>query len=150
MLVGHVGQDPEVKQLDGGRTLATFSLATSRKHKDTKTGEMKTDTQWHNMEAWGKNAETISQYVKKGQLLETLGEIRYGKYEAKDGTTRHTTNIMVKEFTMLGSKPEPKSEEPAAAESVREYKETAAPAAKAQATVSASGADIVDNDDLPF
>lgn len=150
ILFGSVGSDPEVKQLEGGRTLTKFSLATNRSFKDKKTGEKRTDTMWHNIEAWGPMAETMGKWIKKGQALYIRGEIRYGKYE-KDGITRYTTNIMANDFTMIGGKPEGKSngaESAPAEDSVRDYKTSSASAEPAVASV--TGASIMDDEDLPF
>lgn len=153
LLVGQVGQDPEKKELNGGKVLVKLNLATNRTYKDKSTGERKTETQWHRIEAWDALAETIATWVKKGQLLYVRGELRYGKYE-KDGVTHYTTTIMAKDFNMLGGKSEKSAgSTEGAAESVRDYKNTSANEPESVGTVSASSKDVMSNDDtddLPF
>ena len=150
ILVGQVGQDPEKKELNGGKVLVKFSLATNRTYKDKTTGEKKTETQWHRIEAWNALAETIATWVKKGQQLYIRGELRYGKYE-KDGVTHYTTTIMAEDFTMLGGRPDKAASNEGTADSVRDYKTGSVPA-ETVATVSASSKDVMhdDSDDLPF
>lgn len=67
-LIGNIGQNPEVKELNGGNKLAKFSLATNETYRN-KAGEKVTDTQWHNLTAWGKTAEIVEKYVKKGSEI---------------------------------------------------------------------------------
>ena len=105
-LIGRTGKDPEVKEVNG-TTVAKFSLATSENWKD-KDGNKKEATEWHNIVIWGKLCDVVRKYVKKGDLLYVEGKIRTDKYE-KDGVTRYTTNIVVDQLTMLGSKSEEKN-----------------------------------------
>lgn len=153
ILVGRVGQDPERKEMNGGKVLVKFSFATDRKFKDKSTGERRTETQWHRIEAWDALAETMSTWVKKGQSLYIRGGIHYGKYE-KDGVTHYTTSIVARDFQMLGGKSENGSNTSDAAESVRDYKSNSEPEMASAGTVSASSKDVVggndDVDDLPF
>jgi single-strand DNA-binding protein len=109
ILLGRIGKDPEVRNLDNGQTVASFSLATSESYKDKATGEKKEITEWSNIVFWGKQAETIQKYVHKGDLLYVEGKLRTRSWE-KDGVTRYTTEIIGNNFTMLGSKSQ---EEPA-------------------------------------
>ena len=95
-LVGRVGQDPECKVLDSGTTVATFSVATNRTY-----GEKETD--WHRCVAFGKVAEIIESYVRKGSLIYIDGAIEYSQYE-KEGVTVYSTSIKVNSMQMLGSK----------------------------------------------
>ena len=108
VLIGRTGQLPEVKQVNG-TTVAKFSLATSENWKD-KDGNKKEATEWHNIVIWGKLCDVVQKYVKKGDLLYVEGKIKAEKWE-KDGVTRYTTNIVVDQLTMLGSKSEAKPEE---------------------------------------
>ena len=100
-LIGRTGKDPEVKEVNG-TTVAKFSLATSENWKD-KDGNKKEATEWHNIVIWGKLCEVVRKYVKKGDLLYVEGKIKAEKWE-KDGVSRYTTNIVVDQLTMLGSK----------------------------------------------
>ena len=99
-LIGNVGQTPEIISIQKGKKLAKFTLATNEYYKNAK-GEKKTETQWHNLVAWGKTAEIIESYVKKGEEIAIEGKIIYETYEAKDGTKRYATKIQVNELLML-------------------------------------------------
>lgn len=105
ILVGNVGSDPEVRTVGQGTKLAKFSLATSSTYKD------KESTQWHRLNAWGKLADVVEQWVKKGDRLYVEGRVEYSQTE-HEGTTRYWTDIHVNELVMLGtsgakSEPEP-------------------------------------------
>ena len=102
MLIGNSGKDPEVKHLPDGRVVARFSLATSETWKD-KSGEKKEETQWHTVTFWGKLAEVIEKYVKKGDPLFVEGSIKYRSYE-KDGSTKYFTEISGESLRLLKKK----------------------------------------------
>jgi len=102
-LIGNLGKDPEVKQLDSGKTLAKMSLATSENYKNAD-GEKVTDTQWHNLVAWGKTAQIAEQYLKKGNKIAIEGKLINRSYEDKEGIKRYVTEVLVNEILMLGSK----------------------------------------------
>jgi single-strand DNA-binding protein len=102
-LIGNLGQNPEVKELTGGKKVAKFSLATNETYKN-KAGEKITDTQWHNLVAWGKTAEIIEKYVKKGSEIAIEGKLLNRNYTDKDGVKRFVTEIQVSELVMLGGK----------------------------------------------
>lgn len=104
LLIGNLGKDPELKKLDGGNSVARFSLATNETFKNNK-GEKVTTTQWHNCVLWGKNAELANTWLKKGKEIAARGKITYSNYEDKNGQVRYTTEIVINEFTMLGAKP---------------------------------------------
>ena len=99
-LIGNLGMDPEVKQLDGGRTMAKFSLATTQSYNNAQ-GEKVKDTQWHNLVLWGKQAEIAAKYLKKGSEITADGKIVYRSYENKEGQTKYITEIVVSDFLML-------------------------------------------------
>jgi single-strand DNA-binding protein len=101
--VGNLGKDPEIRFLPGGQSVVNFSIATSRRWKDKDTGEKKEDTEWHNCEAWGKLAEIISGYLKKGSKIYIEGRLKTTPYE-KDGHKFYPTKIIVEEMEMLDSK----------------------------------------------
>lgn len=103
-LIGHLGNDPEMKELDGGKKFAKFSVATNEKYTNQK-GEKVTETQWHNLVAWGKTAENIGKYLKKGSEVAIEGKLNNRSYEDKDGNKKYVSEILVNEFMMLG-KPE--------------------------------------------
>lgn len=97
IILGHLGRDPEMTYTPSGLAVCKFSLATSKKMKDGR--EV---TQWHRCTAFDKTGELISQYVNKGSQLYIEGEITYSQYE-KDGVTRYSTDIIVREFNFVGS-----------------------------------------------
>ncbi len=100
-LIGNLGQDPEIVTLDNGRKLAKFSLATNETYRN-KNGEKVTDTQWHNVVAWGKTAEIIENYLSKGKEVAIEGKLTSRSYETKTGDTRYITEIQCNELLMLG------------------------------------------------
>ena len=102
-LIGNLGQTPEVKELTGGKKVAKFSLATNESYRN-KAGEKITDTQWHNLIAWGKTAEIVEKYVKKGSEIAIEGKLLNRNYTDKDGVKRYVTEIQVNELLMLGGK----------------------------------------------
>ncbi|PHR13693.1 MAG: single-stranded DNA-binding protein [Aequorivita sp.] len=102
-LIGNLGNDPEIINLDGGRKLAKFSIATNETYKNQK-GEKITDTQWHNIVAWGKTAEIIENYVTKGKEVAIEGKLTSRSYDDKEGVKRYITEVVCNELVMLGSK----------------------------------------------
>ena len=102
-LIGNLGQNPEVKELNGGKKVAKFSLATNESYRN-KAGEKITDTQWHNLIAWGKTAEIVEKYVKKGSEIAIEGKLLNRNYTDKDGVKRYVTEVQVNELVMLGGK----------------------------------------------
>jgi single-strand DNA-binding protein len=100
-LIGNLGNDPEIINLESGRTLAKFSIATNESYKNA-SGEKVTDTQWHNVVAWGKTAEIIEQYVTKGKEVAVTGKLTSRSYETKEGEKRYITEIVCNELLMLG------------------------------------------------
>ncbi|RTY96010.1 single-stranded DNA-binding protein [Flavobacterium sp. GT3R68] len=100
-LIGNVGNDPEIKILDGGKKLANFTLATNERYKNDK-GEKVEETQWHRLTAWGKTAELIESYVTKGKEIAIEGKLTHRSYEDKNGEKRYVTDVVVNEVLMLG------------------------------------------------
>ncbi len=100
-LIGNLGNDPEIINLESGKTLAKFSIATNESYKNAK-GEKVTDTQWHNIVAWGKTAEIIEKYVTKGKEVAIEGKLISRSYETKEGEKRYITEVVCNEILMLG------------------------------------------------
>ncbi|WP_300433919.1 single-stranded DNA-binding protein [Christiangramia sp.] len=100
-LIGHVGNDPEILNLESGKKLAKFSVATNESYKNAK-GEKITDTQWHNIVAWGKTAELVENYVPKGKEIGIEGKLTSRSYEDKDGVKRYITEVVCNELLLLG------------------------------------------------
>lgn len=102
-LIGNLGNDPEIINLESGKTLAKFSIATNESYKNA-SGEKVTDTQWHNVIAWGKTAEIIEKYVTKGKEVAIEGKLTTSSYETKEGEKRYVTEVVCNELLMLGNK----------------------------------------------
>lgn len=107
ILLGHVGKDPEVRSLEGGIKVATFSLATTEKGYKMQNGTQVPDrTEWHNIVAWRGIAETIEKYVHKGDKLYLEGKIRTRSYDDNKGVKRYVTEVFVDDMQMLSPKPQ--------------------------------------------
>lgn len=104
MLVGHLGKDPEIRTLENGTKVASFSLATTESYRN-KENQRVEQTEWHNIVLWRSLAEISEKYLKKGNLVFIEGSIRTRSYE-KDGQKRFITEIVANDMTMLGSKKE--------------------------------------------
>lgn len=103
ILVGRVGANPELKNLDGGNKVTNFSIATSEYFKD-KAGVKQQKTEWHNIVAWGTLAEIIAKNVVKGSEIYLEGKMATRTWDDKDGVKRYTTEIVANEIKFLGSK----------------------------------------------
>jgi single-strand DNA-binding protein len=105
-LIGNLGSDPEVRSTNGGNRVATFSLATSRSWNDA-SGAKQEKTEWHRCVVWNSKvsqlADIVERYVKKGDKLFVEGRIEYRQWQDKDGQTKYSTEINVRELIMLGS-----------------------------------------------
>lgn len=108
MLIGNLGNEPEVRTTTGGSKVATFSLATSRSW-NSPSGEKQEKTEWHRCVAWNARgtgmglADIVEKYCRKGERVFVEGSIEYGQYKDKEGQTRYTTEIKVRELMLLGS-----------------------------------------------
>jgi len=100
-LIGHVGNDPEIKTFDGGKKLVNFTLATNESYKNDK-GEKVEETQWHKLVAWGKTADIIEKYVAKGKEIAIEGKLTHRNYEDKNGEKRYFTEVVVNDVLLLG------------------------------------------------
>lgn len=104
-LIGRIGQNPEVKEMSNGKKLTKFSIAINESYKNS-AGERVTDTQWHNITAWGKQAELAEKLLKKGSEIALEGKLNNNSYVDKDGVKRYTTDIILNEFSLVGAKKE--------------------------------------------
>lgn len=102
-LIGNLGNNPEIKTLDGGKKLARFSIATNESYRNAK-GEKITETQWHNLVAWGKTAEVAERYLSKGSEVAIEGKLTNRSYNDKEGNKKYITEVQVNEILMLGEK----------------------------------------------
>jgi single-strand DNA-binding protein len=134
ILIGNLGGDPDIRYTTSGTAVANFSIATSEKRKDEK------HTEWHKIVAFGRQAEVIGEYCKKGDKIAIEGRIQTRDWEDRDGARRRTTEISLDRFEFVGSKP------------TRGDKQTA-PQERPQEQLSISAAPVfasVSNDDVPF
>jgi single-strand DNA-binding protein len=104
ILVGNLGADPEVRYLPSGDAVANIRLATTDRYKDKQSGEFKEMTEWHRVSFFGRLAEIVSEYLKKGSSVYIEGRIRTRKYQAQDGTDRYSTEIVADQMQMLGGR----------------------------------------------
>ncbi|MDX1671540.1 MAG: single-stranded DNA-binding protein [Balneolaceae bacterium] len=103
MIIGRLGQDPEVRYTQSNTAVATLSIATNERFKD-RSGEWKETTEWHRVVAWGRLAEICSEYLSKGSQVYVEGPIQTRQWEDKEGQTRYTTEIKALTLTMLDSR----------------------------------------------
>lgn len=102
-LIGNLGMNPEVKELSNGSKFAKVSLATNESYKNAK-GELVKETQWHNIVAFGKTAEIMEKYLKKGSEVAVEGKLLTRNYTDKEGVKKHITEIQINELLMLDKK----------------------------------------------
>lgn len=104
-LIGNLGNAPEVKTLESGKKMARFSVATNENYRNAK-GEKVTETQWHNLVAWGKVAEIVEKFLTKGKEVAIEGKLVNRSYNDKEGNKKYVTEIQVNELLLLGAKAE--------------------------------------------
>ncbi|MBK8954406.1 MAG: single-stranded DNA-binding protein [Saprospiraceae bacterium] len=102
-LIGNLGANPEIKQFEKGSKMARFTMATNDVHND-KDGKKVTDTQWHQVVAWGKSADIVEEYLSKGSEVAIEGKLISRSYDSKDGEKKYITEIVLNELMMLGKK----------------------------------------------
>lgn len=102
-LIGNLGNSPEVRTFDGGRKMARFSMATNESYRNAQ-GDRVTETQWHNLIAWGKLADIAERFLIKGKEVAVEGKLINRSYNDKEGNKRYVTEIQVNELLLLGTK----------------------------------------------
>jgi len=102
-LIGNVGNEPEITNLESGKKVAKFSIATNEFYKNSN-GEKEQNTQWHNVVALGKIAEIVEKYVGKGKEVALEGKLTSRTYETKEGEKRYVTEVVANEILLLGIK----------------------------------------------
>ena len=100
-LIGHVGQEPEIKNLEGGKKLANISIATNEVYY-RENGDKVEKTEWHRVTAWGKTAEIIERFVTKGKEIAIGGKLAHRSYDDKEGNKKYVTEIVANEILLLG------------------------------------------------
>jgi single-strand DNA-binding protein len=143
MLIGNVGKDPEVRHLDSGVSTASFTLATTERFKD-RSGEMKEQTEWHNIVCWRSLADIVEKYIKKGSQLYIEGKIRTRSYNDKEGNTKYMTEIIADSLQMLGRKGDSDNQ------SSYTPKQSPTPQSQKSTLNEVSSNNDEDEDDLPF
>ena len=131
LLIGNVGQEPEIKTIPSGSQVCTLRLATSESYKDKSTGEWKDSTEWHSIVLWDFLAEKASKYIKKGSKICIEGKNQTRTYE-KDGVTHYRTEVLARDLILLDPK---------------QYSSTESFGEK---TVSENTVSSTDDDDIPF
>jgi single-strand DNA-binding protein len=151
ILVGNLGNDPEIRTLESGAKLATFSIATTESYKDRE-GNKQENTEWHRIVAWRGLADIIERYVRKGTKLYVEGKLSTRSYE-QDGVTKYLTEVVVRELLLLDSRgnsmdtPPPPAAPPAMASSGNN---TGTTTSTGGGSSSFSTDEQTDEDDLPF
>lgn len=139
LILGNCGKDPEVRVV-GENKVASFSVATTEKYKDSKTGEWKENTEWHNIVCWRNTAELAEKYIKKGTQLFIEGKLRTRSWD-KDGEKRYVTEIVADSIQLLGKKEGSDSPAPAPTQQRKPLD---------QQTTPMPAAGEPDDSDLPF
>ena len=104
ILVGNLGNDPDVRYTAGGAAVSNISIATSESWKDRESGEQQERTEWHRVVFFGRLAEIVAEYLKKGSQVYVEGRLQTRKWQDKEGKDRYTTEIVANEMQMLGSR----------------------------------------------
>jgi single-strand DNA-binding protein len=104
-LIGRLGSKVEIKKLDGGKTLGKVSMATNEYYKNQK-GERVEETTWHNLVAWGKQAELLDKYTDKGSEIAIEGKLSNRSYEDKEGNKRYISEVVVQSILLMGDRKE--------------------------------------------
>ena len=98
ILVGNLGQDPEVRRTSAGDPIANMRIATSESWRDKSTGERREKTEWHNVVAFGGMAETVERYLRKGSKVYIEGQLQTRKWQDRDGNDRYSTEVVMQGF----------------------------------------------------
>lgn len=146
-IIGNVGRDPETRYLPSGDAAVNLSVATTERWKD-KQGNPQEKTQWHRVKAFGKLAEIMGQYLRKGSQVMIQGSMDYGQFE-KDGVTHYTADIKADTMKMLGGRQEGEGGQGGGAPAQRQDRAPAPRQAPAPAPRPSSGFADMD-DDIPF
>ncbi len=101
LLIGNLGQDPEILESENGKKRARFSVATNETYRNAE-GEKVTDTQWHQVVAWGKTAEIVESYLSKGREVAVEGKLIHRHYDTEDGQRKYVTEVKCAELLLLG------------------------------------------------
>ena len=143
ILIGNLGNDPDVRYTAGGAAVSNISLATTESWKDRESGEQQEKTEWHRVVFFGKLAEIVAEYLKKGSQVYVEGRLQTRKWQDKEGNERYTTEIVASEMTMLGGRP-------SGGGGGYERAAPSEPASSGGKTPGRTGDDSFVDDDIPF
>ncbi len=141
ILIGNLGKDPEVRRLENGTVVASFSLATSESYTDRTTNEKRETTDWHNIVVWRGLAEVVEKYLRKGSKVYIEGKLKTRSWQDKEGITKYTTEVVADEMTMLS-----RNESAAQIENSPNYSSQGTPSEPSKIDQLLND----DKDDLPF
>jgi single-strand DNA-binding protein len=144
IIIGNLGNDPDMRYTAGGAAVANISIATAESWRDKESGEQQERTEWHRVVAFGRLAEIIGEYLRKGSQVYIEGRIQTRKWQDKEGQDRYTTEIVANELQMLGGKGGGSANYESAPQP-----QQSAPAPQAAASSKPTPADDFD-DDIPF
>jgi single-strand DNA-binding protein len=157
IIVGNLGRDPEIRYMPSGDAIANIAVATSYRSKDRNTGEQKEQTEWHRISFFGRLAEIVGQYLKKGSSVYVEGRLQTRKYTDKDGVEKYATDIIAENMQMLGGRAggmggdamdDGGYDAPASRPAPRPAPQQAAPAPRPAARPAPNFSDM--DDDIPF
>lgn len=140
-IIGNLGNDPDIRYTQGGTAVANISVATTEKWTDKQTGELKEQTEWHRVVFFGKLAEIVGEYLKKGASVFVQGRLQTEKWTDKDGIDRYTTKIIASDMRMLGGRRD--------GDSGGERRSSSGGSSQQRQTPPPAGDDFAD-DDIPF
>ena len=149
ILLGNLGRDPEIRSMQSGKKMASFSIATSKRWKDRNTQEQKENTSWHNIVVFNEGlVDVIEKYIKKGSKIYVEGELSTRKYQDKDGNDKYTTEVVLQGYnstlTMLDSRN-------SGSASIEEAPNSSSLDSKLEDTLDSQVSDSKDlDDDIPF
>ncbi len=149
ILLGNLGRDPEIRSMQSGKKMASFSIATSKRWKDRNTQEQKENTSWHNIVVFNEGlVDVIERYIKKGSKIYVEGELSTRKYQDKDGNDKYTTEVVLQGYnstlTMLDSRN-------SGSASIEEAPNNSSLDSKLEDTLDSQVSDSQDlDDDIPF
>ena len=149
ILLGNLGRDPEIRSMQSGKKMASFSIATSKRWKDRNTQEQKENTSWHNIVVFNEGlVDVIEKYIKKGSKIYVEGELSTRKYQDKDGNDKYTTEVVLQGYnstlTMLDSRN-------SGSASIEEAPNSSSLDSKLEDTLDTQVSDTQDpDDDIPF
>lgn len=147
ILIGNLGNDPDIRYTAGGAAVANISLATAESWRDKESGEQQERTEWHRIVFFGRLAEIVGEYLRKGSQVYVEGRLQTRKWQDKEGIDRYSTEIVANEMQMLGSK----SGGSANYESAPQQAQSSAPAQKPEASNTSAATPTDDfDDDIPF